>query len=121
MRGSTKTEAVALHALLELVDAKSHELRECLGALQIARSPEDERLAVNRAIGLLARTKIQLRAGSNVVDLSAEWTAAGMSSAGAADRDIRVKHASLALLKAEFLALGAAGVEVIHEFSATHA
>lgn len=106
-------------ALIELVDAKAHELRECLGALQLARSPDSERSAVNLAIGLLARVKIQLRSGRAAVNLSEEWSVAGMLSVDVADPENRVKHAALALLDVEIRALDAAGVEVVHEFSAT--
>lgn len=118
MQDRVEMDPAALDSLVELVERKAHELRECLGALQVARSPAAERAAVNRAIGLLERLKIHLRSGRAVVNLSEEWTSPGYRGADAAESDARLKHGALALLDAELHALHAAGVEVVHEFSA---
>ena len=121
MRGDAAIDESVLDALIERVDAKAHELRECLGALQVARAPEGERWAVNWAIGLLARIKIHLRPGHTAVNLSEERALAGIPSTAGGDTEARVKHAALALLEAELRALEVAGIEVVHEFSTTPA
>lgn len=117
MNNCVEIDRSALDGLTELVERKSHALRECLGALQVAQAPEAERATVNRAIGLLERVRVHLRSGRTVVNLSEEWTSAGYRGADAAESDARVKHGALALLDAEIHALHAAGVEVVHEFS----
>jgi len=119
MRDGTEIDEFVLDALIERVDAKAHELRECLGALQVARAPEGERSAVIRAIGLLARIKIHLSSGLTLVNLSEERALASTPSAAGGDTEARVKHAALALLEAELRALEAAGIGVVHEFSTT--
>ena len=121
MRDDNEIDESVLGALIERVDAKAHELRECLGALQVARAPEGERLAVNRAIGLLARIKIHLRSGRGLVNLCEERALASTPSTASGDTEARVKHAALALLEAELRALEAVGIEVVHEFSTTPA
>ncbi len=118
MRDSSEIDRRALDALVSLLETKAHGLRECLGALQVARSPEIERATVNRAIGLLERMRMRLRSGRTVVNLSEELASTGCLSA---DAEARLKHAALALLEAEIRALDAAGVEVVHEFSQRHA
>lgn len=121
MRDGTEIGEAVLEALVGLVDAKAHELRECLGALQVARAPEDERAAVNRAIGLLSRIKIHLRPGHSLVNLCDERAVAITPSTAAGNPEARVKHAALALLEVELRALEAAGIEVVHEFNAAPA
>lgn len=121
MRDGTEIGEAVLEALIGLVDAKAHELRECLGALQVARAPEDERSAVNRAIGLLARVKIHLQSGRALVNLSDERAVSSAPSTAGGNPEARVKHAALALLEVELRALEAAGIEVAHEFNATPA
>lgn len=118
MRDCSEAERTAHECLIALVEAKTHDLRASLGALQLARSPEDERAVVNRAIGLLERMKIQLRAGRSAVDLSEEWNRAGDRRIDGADTEARLKHAALALIHDEAAALEAAGIDVVHEFSA---
>ncbi|MCB1908211.1 MAG: hypothetical protein KDH15_12645 [Rhodocyclaceae bacterium] len=121
MRDDNEIGESVLDGLVELVDAKAHELRECLGALQVARAPEGERSAVNRAIGLLARIKIHLRSKGTLMNLSEQRALAVAQGAAAVDPEARVKHAALALLAGELQALEAAGFVVVHEFSASAA
>ena len=116
MRDDNEIDESVLDPLIERVDAKAHELRECLGALQVARAPKGERLAVNQAIGLLARIKIHLRSGHTLVNLSEERALASTPSTASGDTEARVKHAALALVEAELRALEAVGIEVVHEF-----
>ena len=121
MHYCTEFSESAQACLIERIDAKAQQLRECLGALQIARAPERERLAVNRAIGLLARIKIHLKSGRSLMNLCEEIAAASTPTANAEEPEARVKHAALALLNAELRDLEAAGVQVIHEFNVTPA
>ena len=107
MRDGTKIGESELAVLIERVDARAHELRECLGALQITRAPEGERVAVNRAIGLLERIKIQLRSRRALMNLCEERTAASTLTAAGEEPEARVKHAALALLVEAAAARGA--------------
>lgn len=118
MRDRSEIDRPAMAALVHLLEDKAHGLRECLGALQLARSPDAERATVNRAIGLLERIRMHLRSGRTVVNLSEELATTGCLSA---DAEARLKHAALALLEAEIRVLDAAGVEIVHEFSQRHA
>ncbi|MCB1908191.1 MAG: hypothetical protein KDH15_12540 [Rhodocyclaceae bacterium] len=121
MRNDTENDASVLDALIELINAKAHQLRECLGALQIARAPEGERSAVNRAIGLLVRIKIHLRSGHTLINLREERAVASSRCSTGEEPEARVKHAALALLEVELRALEAASIEVVHELSETPA
>ncbi len=116
MRDRSEIDRPALEALVQVLEAKAHGLRECLGALQLARSPEIERATVNRAIGLLERMKMHLRSGRKVVDLSEDWTRAASLNADAADAEARLKYGALALLEAQIQTLAAAGIKVVSEF-----
>lgn len=118
MRDYSEAERTSHERLIALVEAKAHGLRANLGALQLARSPEDERAVVNRAIGLLERIRIQLRAGRPTVDLSEEWNRAGDRRIDATETEARLKYAAIALIQEEAAALDAAGVELMHEFPA---
>lgn len=110
-----------LEPMIAMIEAKAHALRECLGSLQLARSPEMERAAVNRAIGLLERMKILLRAKRTVLNVSEEWTAAGYRASEELAADARLKHAALVLIEIEIRTLNEAGIEVVHEFGAVPA
>ncbi|MCB1889863.1 MAG: hypothetical protein KDH20_19810 [Rhodocyclaceae bacterium] len=121
MHDGTEISESELAGMIERVDAKAQQLRTCLGALQVARAPERERLAVNRAIGFLARIKIHLRSGHNCMHLCEERAVTNIPTANRNELEARVKHAALALLNAELRDLEAAGVQVIHEFNVTPA